>query len=484
MADFTSFGASTPPKRPAPGGTEPPPSKRLPLQEHNSAAFAQAELIAMQVANRVLIERVEQLHQDNTALTVKQEQLATDSYDERVMWQLKFQEAEKLIARLQVVLKEKEVLSKHERDEMQRLRDHSADMAQHELTLFRRIQSLRAELDATKSAKSTIGQVDIKEVDGEAWTQMQVNRDLVQLEKLRDQRQTFEKEKRDMQHKIFELEASLTIKEDQSIKAVREEMERLQVGSAQHTEDLKAEIKIIRKYNADLEHDRSTLEQKLQAAQQEVQNAQDKISGLEEDLEEQKQLCGAVIKAKEKLARQQQAPQGDPRGKDKLQRTIQILADERDGLAKKVKDMSTGSSSAATWQDAAKANKAAAKKSNEKTRKALETQRDLEVQLQQRDAEIAELKRNPPKKSSKKAVKEAEKQTNAAINAQMAAEGRLESFFQHYDTLHGKNLVLVSKLTAMAQVGGFGNHGSIYRKELEALKGMPLEDLDEYKEQS
>jgi hypothetical protein len=486
MADFAFIGASTLQKRVAPVGGELPPSKRLSPQEQNPSAFSQAELVAARVDNRILKEKVEQLQQDNTALAVRQEQLVTDSNTERYMSELKFHEAKERVVRLQAVLKEKEALRNHERYEMQRLRDHNTDMAQHKLTLFKRIQTLRAGLDATKSTKSPMGQVNISEVGGGEWTQVQGDKDVMQLEnKMQNQQQMFEKEKCDMQENISKLQAAL-IKENESFKAVREEMKKLEVDSAQRTEDLKAEIKILRNYNTGLEHDRRTLDQELQTAQQEVELAQNKISSLEEDLDEQKRLCEAAVKAKKTLARkrQRQLPQEDSHENPELKRTIQILTDERDGLAKKVKHMSAESSSAAIWQDTAKANKAVVKKCNEKIREALNTQLDLEVQLQQRDAEIAELKRNPPKKSSKKAVKEADKQTDAAMKAQKAAEGRVENLFQHYDVLHGKNSVLVSKLTAMAQVGGFGNHGSIYRKELNALKGTPLEELDEYKEQS
>lgn len=344
---------------------------------------------------------------------------------------------------------------------------------------------MRAELEANKRAEPTVGQTEISEVEEGVWTRAQVEKDLVKLEhNLQAEQQTFEREKHLMQEEIARLQAALRSKEDQGIKAVQKEMEKLEVSSAQRIEDLKTEIKILRNYNADLEKDRRTLEQELQAAQQEVLTAQDKVSGLREDLDEQERLCKAAIKAKEIPASQRQAPQDDSREKAELKRTIQVLADERDGLAKKLKDMLAESSSVAIWQDAAKANKSTAKKSNEKVREVLKTQRDLKFQLQQRDAEIAELKRNPPKKSWKKAAKEAEKQADAAIEARKAAEGRVENLFQHYDVLHGKNLVLISKLTAMAQVGGFGNHGSIYRKELDALKGPALEELDEYKEQS
>jgi hypothetical protein len=73
-------------------------------------------------------------------------------------------------------------------------------------------------------------------------------------------------------------------------------------------------------------------------------------------------------------------------------------------------------------------------------------------------------------------------------NAQKAAEEgkrllltRIGGMFAHYRSLHEKNAALVAKLTAMARAGGFGNHGSVYRKELANLTGVSLEDLPEYK---
>jgi hypothetical protein len=53
--------------------------------------------------------------------------------------------------------------------------------------------------------------------------------------------------------------------------------------------------------------------------------------------------------------------------------------------------------------------------------------------------------------------------------------------FTQYRTLHTKNEVLWEKLWGMAKAGGFGNHGSIYRRELEDLKGLAVEELEEWK---
>lgn len=54
--------------------------------------------------------------------------------------------------------------------------------------------------------------------------------------------------------------------------------------------------------------------------------------------------------------------------------------------------------------------------------------------------------------------------------------------FAHYRTLYGKNGALVEKLMSMAKAGGFGHHSSLYRREVENLRGSHLEILDEYKQ--
>lgn len=459
------------------------PNKRPSPQEHVSRAYTQAELVAERVNNRVLTDRIKQLCQDKLALTAQHERLKTDSGAERAMTERNLREANNQVLRLQTVLKENEALSNSQQDEMQRLRNDNATVAQHKLTLLARIRDLRAELEVSTRATLMVNQVDIREVEEEGWKQAQVRNDLLKLEnKLRTQQQTFEKEKHDMQEEICKLREAMRSKEDQSIETLQEEMEKLEVSCAQRTEDLKTEIKILRGYNANLEHEKRTIEQTLQTAQQEVVTAQDKVSALEEDLDEQKRLHTAAIKSKEVLTKQGQVSIDDSRERAELKRTSQLLTDERDRLAKKVKDMSANSSSTAFWQDAAKASKAAAKNSNDKLREALQTQHDLELLLSQHAAETAQPKLAPPRASSKKAVKAAEKQTRAATEARVAADRRVDALAHHYDALHSKNCHLVGKLTAMAQVGGFGNHGSIYRRELDALRGLPLEHLDVYKE--
>jgi predicted nucleic acid-binding Zn-ribbon protein len=69
----------------------------------------------------------------------------------------------------------------------------------------------------------------------------------------------------------------------------------------------------------------------------------------------------------------------------------------------------------------------------------------------------------------------------AADNAVKSAKAKTDAMFAHYDIVQNKNTVLIGKLTMMAQAGGFGNPGSNYRKELDALKVPSLEELDECK---
>lgn len=58
---------------------------------------------------------------------------------------------------------------------------------------------------------------------------------------------------------------------------------------------------------------------------------------------------------------------------------------------------------------------------------------------------------------------------------------QLGSMFAHYRTLYERNEALVGKLMNMAKAGGFGHHSSLYRREVESMKGMQLEGLEEYK---
>ncbi|XPS79489.1 hypothetical protein M3J09_011470 [Ascochyta lentis] len=260
-------------------------------------------------------------------------------------------------------------------------------------------------------------------------------------------------------------------------------MEKLQVGSEQRAEDFKTEIRILRNYNTELEQGQRELEAELRTSRQHLSAAKAEIDNLNEDVNEQKHLCKEATAAKEALQKRLQNP-NMPHKEAELNRTIKLLTEERDKLAKRVQDLAAEIFPVSVLQDAAKVHQTTARKSAKKLREVLKTQGDLESQLQLREAEIAELRRQPPRKVPKKdraALKEAQKQTNAAMEAHEVAKEQVGNMFLHYDVLHGKNLLLVGKLTAMAQVGGFGNHNSIYRKELDALKGLPLEELDEYK---
>jgi predicted RNase H-like nuclease (RuvC/YqgF family) len=111
----------------------------------------------------------------------------------------------------------------------------------------------------------------------------------------------------------------------------------------------------------------------------------------------------------------------------------------------------------------------------ERTEGLLAQKRSLEKELRMRGEDIIQLRRD-----ARSQIK--------LTNAQKAAEEgkrllltRIGGMFAHYRSLHEKNAALVAKLTAMARAGGFGNHGSVYRKELANLTGVSLEDLPEYK---
>jgi predicted RNase H-like nuclease (RuvC/YqgF family) len=115
-----------------------------------------------------------------------------------------------------------------------------------------------------------------------------------------------------------------------------------------------------------------------------------------------------------------------------------------------------------------------------------ERQNSLEEDLQQRSAEIEVLKlqrSTEGTKSSSTAIKKEDKANKRTKEALKVAGARLKQMHEHYDSLHTKNTIMLGKLTAMVQAGGFGNRGSLYRKELDSPKAPSLDELLQYEEQ-
>lgn len=108
------------------------------------------------------------------------------------------------------------------------------------------------------------------------------------------------------------------------------------------------------------------------------------------------------------------------------------------------------------------------------------SQQSLMLQVQQRDEEIAVLKSKctvDAARTKSTALRKAEKTAREALKA---ARTKTTAMFSHYDAIQNKNTILIGKLAMMANVGGFGNPGSAYRKELDTLKAPPLTELEEY----
>jgi hypothetical protein len=74
-------------------------------------------------------------------------------------------------------------------------------------------------------------------------------------------------------------------------------------------------------------------------------------------------------------------------------------------------------------------------------------------------------------------------QKKAAVEAKSLLQSRMSGMFKNYRMLHKKNTALLEKLVSTAEAGGFGDADNTYRKELELLKGQPLEKLYEFKNQ-
>jgi hypothetical protein len=109
-------------------------------------------------------------------------------------------------------------------------------------------------------------------------------------------------------------------------------------------------------------------------------------------------------------------------------------------------------------------------------------QENLTTAIQKRNEEIEALNMSrsseTPIPVSVK-VKKEDKEVKRTRKALKGAEARLAKMHEHYDSLHDKNTIMLGKLTAMAQAGGFGTRGSLYRKELDSLKAPSLDELED-----
>ncbi|KAJ4312402.1 hypothetical protein N0V94_007470 [Neodidymelliopsis sp. IMI 364377] len=247
------------------------------------------------------------------------------------------------------------------------------------------------------------------------------------------------------------------------------------------TKDLKTEIKIVRTYNTELEKNKSTLEEALHVAAAELSAAQEETRSLIGDVREQKRLYRAANERAKDLEKQLHDVK-EPAKKTELRKMVKQLTDERDVLAKRVKDSTAISSTVSALREEAQTQKATAQKAIEKTGQLIKIQESLQTQLHERAKEVVSLNDTITTLERKLKAPRKDPSVKTTHKPQKETEARIEKMFTHYDSLHNKNMVLIGKLNMMAQAGGFGNPRSTYRKELEALKAPALEELEEYKE--
>jgi chromosome segregation ATPase len=235
---------------------------------------------------------------------------------------------------------------------------------------------------------------------------------------------------------------------------LHDQLAKLKIQLRDQDEANGAEVGWLRRRNKDLEHYKSLLESEVESLNIKLQRLETDVSDLSLDLRERETLYSESLQADQK---------------DQNQNS------DIDEITRKYKK----------WKKSARPNENRVEELEEELD--IERQRfehlqnqkkELEKEYQERGSKIIELMHDLDSDKALKKVNKAVKESKRILLA------RLEGMYAHYRTLHGNNEALVAKLTAMATAGGFGHHSSKYRKELDALKGQPLEDLNEYEESS
>lgn len=253
-----------------------------------------------------------------------------------------------------------------------------------------------------------------------------------------------------------------------------------EVTSAKHaTENVK---KHYRERMAKMSGGRYGMQSWSQEQDEEILDLRAQIDKLTEDYKEQKRLAQeaqghhtfSIANAQRKHALQSAIAERDQArvNAEKLKRQLQDLQRRQDDI----QNTNESEESRQRLQEEKDAAKAALKISKTENKDFRRTQRNLQAQIEERDAEIEALKLNGPAKESKKgrsAVKEAQKQAESAKQA-------TRQMYNHYDTLHSKNMILIGKYEMLGRLLNVGAPGSSFRKELDGLKAPALNKLEEY----
>jgi chromosome segregation ATPase len=232
-------------------------------------------------------------------------------------------------------------------------------------------------------------------------------------------------------------------------------------------ESARTEIRLLRETNARLEGEKTTLEGSVNRLKDKTVALEAEIAGLTEDVREQKTLPIGTANSEygdaESLAKKYKKLR--KMVKDSERRNL-TLAEERDDLSSKILQL----------EAERVANQAEAFEKDDLIEKLQCQVARLEQGFRQQGGHLILLSRDSGSKVKIRMEK------NAAVEAKSLLQTHVSGMYIRYRTLLENNNALMDKLTSMAVAGRFGHRGSIYRRELEMLKGQPLEELYEYKQ--
>jgi predicted nuclease with TOPRIM domain len=242
-------------------------------------------------------------------------------------------------------------------------------------------------------------------------------------------------------------------------------------------ESARTEIRLLRETNARLEGEKTTLEGSVNRLKDKTVALEAEIAGLTEDVREQKTLPIGTANSEygdaESLAKKYKKLR--KMVKDSERRNL-TLAEEPDDLSSKILQLEAERVASLVWEQTATRYQAEAFEKDDLIEKLQCQVARLEQGFRQRGGHLILLSRDSGSKVKIRMEK------NAAVEAKSLLQTHVSGMYIRYRTLLENNNALMDKLTSMAVAGGFGHRGSIYRRELEMLKGQPLEELYEYKQ--
>ncbi|KAF1920221.1 hypothetical protein BDU57DRAFT_525355 [Ampelomyces quisqualis] len=308
-----------------------------------------------------------------------------------------------------------------------------------------------------------------------------------------DEPPTVAEEKRNLSNYTIMLETALKSRE-----GGRDQVARLEALFRPQLHLNRAEVDMLRKRNADLEDEKTMFQRHVTELNKNIHQLEAEISSLSLDIREQKRLYEQL---KQDNAPARPTPNTDldtmTRANNKLKRAakkhekrLQTTTAERDALRTTLDSQTTLLTQTQTaLHDESFRFKILQSENTSAHRHASA----LQNQIAQLRRDITALKARAPStsqppKQSRSAPAQPRNMVAAPAPALTSSSpldthvvAKLGGMFTHYRALHAKNEALWDKLWGMAKTGGFGNHGSLYRRELEELRGLAVEELEEWK---